>query len=576
MFGIDDAHWIDHDSWAFLLDLALDPNAILLLSARPLTNTTNNTAMKEILDHPNTIVLELEGLTTQEMVELACGMLGVDELPNQVVEIIRTRSHGVPLWCEELVETMLEMKVLQVVEQDEVIKEEDEEETEVEAEGNDESSSPTALMPLGEEHSSEAIEQQPNCTGRANRRLVLKTARRRRSSFNEEIGIGDIPIPGSLAGMVLTRIDHMSPSDQMSLKCASVIGTTFSRNMLEAVIPKHNPTAFHRSLNALAEAGIIECAIAAEVKSRMPDMHSRSFHPGSVAVHDDPHLQCSCLKDLHKSHHHTHHHKTGAKHPPVPECQTLQFVHTYIQETAYGLWTESQRQSLHEATGLYLESQAHKCVNCGGGGFIVGGHRTNETARRASTTPAASGGGRALMGASNMRNKLRRRSTQTGGSRRSSRVSSIASVAATPSLTELRDRRASQDRRLSEQVASLPSSRGQVRFDSICAADIIDLDLQDCHCDEVLAQVFPQLVHHWRAAGCVEKTLHYLLEAAVAAVATFNNMEAISLLEEAKQILRENKRSMLTQLEQATLESLFGQVKLTTLVKMDASSFNIA
>ena len=167
------------------------------------------------------------------------------------------------------------------------------------------------------------------------------------------------------------------------------------------------------------------------------------------------------------------------------------------------------------------------------------------------------------MGASNIRNKLRRRSTLTAGSHRGSRGSSIATA---PSLTELRERRASQARRLSQQGLSAEltqsTTRGQIRFDSICATDIIELDLQDCHCDEVLAQVFPQLVHHWRAAGCVEKTLHYLLEAAVAAVATFNNMEAISLLEEVKEILEGNGGELLTQLERANLESLFGQVEL--------------
>ena len=43
------------------------------------------------------------------MIELACRILTVDEVPELLQQIIRERSHGVPLWREELVETMLEL-----------------------------------------------------------------------------------------------------------------------------------------------------------------------------------------------------------------------------------------------------------------------------------------------------------------------------------------------------------------------------------------------------------------------------------------------------------------------------------
>ena len=89
-----------------------------------------------------------------------------------------------------------------------------------------------------------------------------------------------------------------------------------------------------------------------------------------------------------------------------------------------------------------------------------------------------------------------------------------------------------------------------------------DINFQNCHCDEVLADVYPHLVYHWKLAGNKAKTLHYLIEAAVASLVTFNNMEAISLLEEAEQAVCDGDigDEDFGQLQIAKLQSLFGQV----------------
>ena len=450
VFGIDDAHWIDLDSWSFLLDLALDPNAILVLTTRPLKPEQKHQVMLEILNHPHTKMITLEGLSPDGMIKLACQILKVDSIPEPMQQIIRKHSHGVPLWCEELVVTMLELQYLKMIEQDEVIMEEDEEENEDKSEDQRQEDSgtahsdnlTTALLP-----ENVGLPQ----TSSTKRKVVMQAKTRRRSAcqVSSSVGIGDIPIPDSVAGMVLTRIDHMSPSEQMTLKCAAVVGTSFNRAMLEAVVPNHNPQVFHQSLNTLAEVGIFECAVAAEVRNMHSDIHSRSVHH---LPNDDPNLHCNCLSQKHHatSLHVPHKHGiTSHIHPPVDECEMLQFVHTYIQETAYGLLTESQRRALHESAALFLESQAHKCKNCGGGGFIAGGHQPNyERKASKSATPA----GRAFVGTTNVRNKLRRRSTM--GSRRGSRMSST-SLDSFGSLSDLQ-------RAMSSHVHTIPTNTSRI------------------------------------------------------------------------------------------------------------------
>ena len=63
-------------------------------------------------------------------------------------------------------------------------------------------------------------------------------------------------------------------------------------------------------------------------------------------------------------------------------------------------------------------------------------------------------------------------------------------------------------------------------------------------------------------AGDMHKTLEYLIQAGSAAVSTFNNMEALSLLHEAKHIMEEHGETLLTEVEHARLESLIAQVWL--------------
>ena len=52
-----------------------------------------------------------------------------------------------------------------------------------------------------------------------------------------------------------------------------------------------------------------------------------------------------------------------------------------------------------------------------------------------------------------------------------------------------------------------------------------EIDRRNCECVTILANVYPQLVRNWRAAGDVERTVHFLIQAGAAAIATNDNMQ---------------------------------------------------
>lgn len=539
MFGVDDAHWIDQHSWSFFLDLAKESKAIVLLSMMPLVFSKDKKpcpkAMEELMQLPGSKVLHLKPLKPETMVELACILLGVDDLPTPIKDIIREKTHGIPLFAEELVESMLERNVLNF---HSVVK--------------------------------------PGKLGMGTQGRKIQWLRKVSCTLNENVSLSDIPIPESINEMILSRVDHLPTTAQLTIKCAAIIGNTFSKSMLRGIIPKQFESTFDNSIRLLQGPGIIRCAVAEAYKMAIDDGNEDHFL-------DNQNFYCPCLE-------HFKHYKSGSS-PQIDErnilideqnldhCETLQFSHPIFQETIYGLWPEKQCIQLHEKAALFLESQAHKCKSCGGGGFIAGGQTTQylkKSSGSGSTGKGRMSGGniRAFMGLHGRKARERRRNKVVP-----------SNELHVPSPTQYRNRRHSIS---SNPVQTRNSSFGSMnwvsnaRFSTMSrngmgfpprressnqsnqwnplVGSMADVDLQNCQCADVLAHVYPQLIIHWKTAGNMQKTVHYLIEAANAAIATNNDMEALALLDEAKEIMQKSKKKLLSEHEMAVFESSYGQV----------------
>ena len=461
---------MDYDSWEFILDLALNSKSILVLATRPTINEDSNKLMQKIRTYPYTIWLDLPSLSSDEMLEIACQMLEVDELDEWLKEIISSRSHGIPLWCEELVEGLLEMKALEIIEY-----------------GDDEM--------------------------------------KKRCIVNLSVDLKNIPVQDSITGMVLSRIDNMNPSEQMVLKCAAIIGTKFHVDLLRAILPNGNDiSSLRASLNSLAAHGIIECSVSAAVKSRLADLRSQSLNKPQEDFFNDPYLQCSCIKNLRQLDYVSSCHILA--HQEVNNCQLLQFVHHYVYETALSLWTEQQFQALHKAAAVYLESRDYMCSNCGGEGYTL--RPTDDATEQ-----------RSIACSNPQKCHLKRyHQPERGGMDTIRLLLSNFFIDSSYIFTN-------------DQLDSQFSLLNKVRY-----------DFHNCTCDESLVHYYPRLIHHWRAAGDIQKAVYYLTATAATALATFNNMEAISVLEEAHQVAKSGRNSTaLNQIEKSKLECLYGQVK---------------
>ena len=200
------------------------------------------------------------------------------------------------------------------------------------------------------------------------------------------VDISKIVVPESVKDMVLARVDRMLPQEQATLKCASVLGCDFYRNVLQAILLRSSRSCIDLVLYNLAQESILECASLALQHQNAHNHHG--FYDFNDPVHAQHHG--------HHHHHHHHHNVASSIHAsvycgcyademtkvinlsrlmtpsgPKKHCLYMKFVNTYVQETTYSLWLEDQKKELHERAAMFLESQAHKCKSCGGGGFVA-------------------------------------------------------------------------------------------------------------------------------------------------------------------------------------------------------------
>jgi adenylate cyclase 10 len=460
VFSFDEAHWIDDDSWSFILDLAISSKSLFIISTRPIEEYNDSKRILQLKSNPNTKWLELDGLSGDEMISLACHLLNVDKIDHRLSEIICKNSHGIPLWCIELLEIMQKTSVFEIT-----------------------------------EYSDEETKSVRVC------------------SINGSIAIENIPLPDSVSGMVLARIDNMNPLEQMLIKCASIIGNVFDRDTLRAILPNETTQGmFESSLSSLIESGIIQCSVAASLRN-----HDNQ-------TDDSDSLQCSCLSTNN-----------------TDSCQMLQFRHNYIHETAASLWTEAQFKSLHETAGVYFETYARRCSNCGGGNYILKPSNDGDISDII-CSPISRHPVKLLEPIIEAEEDEDGAAYRRGGARRLSTI--IAET--NESFTDEWLRQVQQNKRGSF-LASIPGMNEDVK-----------LNFKNCQCDDILVSVYPQLVYHWKAAGNLDKTIFYLTETAVGAIVINNNMRALSLLEEVQHLL-ETHKIILTNLEKAKLERLIGQ-----------------
>ena len=198
VISLEDVHWFDSASLALLNKLASQFEPVMILAAtRPMTQPIPR-EIESLLRMPVTHHFQLDDLPADEAVQMARHLLEVSSLPEAVENLVSVRSHGNPLFVKELTLTLRDSGTLKI-------------------------SDGTARV-VGD----------------------LQEFRDRQAA-------------GSLASVIVNRIDTLTPSEQLVVKVASAIGYEFSYAILRDIFPvEQERTGIRDCLQSLCDKQVIQ------------------------------------------------------------------------------------------------------------------------------------------------------------------------------------------------------------------------------------------------------------------------------------------------------------------------------
>ena len=253
---LDDAQWMDPSSWKLLRVVRRHVSPVLVVI---LWRSDDSDGHDRLVQLASLHQIPLGPLSDTRVAELACKKLGVDQLPGPVKDALVERARGNPSYAHELVAALREEGLVTVA-------------------------GGTCSIPDG----------------------MTKEALNRR-------------LPESFQAVITSRLDRLSPAAQMTVKVASVLGDSFTLELLGVAHPGSPDSAALRG--DLAELSDHE--LLRQDRQDRPDTGEASGAAEDAAV-------------------------------------VFRFRSQLVREVVYGVMLFRQRQAIHRAVATWLE--AHREV----------------------------------------------------------------------------------------------------------------------------------------------------------------------------------------------------------------------
>lgn len=171
---VEDAHWLDSSSTELCVELAEPQNRMVVFVRRP-PGVPVPVEARRVSQLPDLRSIQLSGLEEDQAERLIGIALGVKRVPAPVVSFIRDRAEGHPFYTAELALSLRDVGAISVD--------------------------------------------------------------ARRCSIVDGTQLHRMTFPDTMHGVVTSRVDRLSPEEQMVLKVGSVVGRTFGLRPLQQIYP---------------------------------------------------------------------------------------------------------------------------------------------------------------------------------------------------------------------------------------------------------------------------------------------------------------------------------------------------
>ncbi|ODN03431.1 Adenylate cyclase type 10 [Orchesella cincta] len=364
LFVVDDAHLMDPRSWEYLVYVSKSPNVFGLFSLRRSNAGSpklQDSVTKQIYHNKNIKIIRIGGLPPNLLLPLACQIMHVKAIPQDLEKLITNKSNGVGAWIDQVLKELIRTQIIRfekdgynkmpmaVVDKKYLEKmtkvpkksfrrwaQEDNDDNIRYANAGNDAFSVGAADANAKEEIINPLE----------RVLVIKS----------DTNIHSVPVSGTLKEILLDAYDELNPNEQIILKAATVLGVRFSRQMLTRLLPSYEMWArkYDQGFNSLLEAKYFRCASGTAKQKE-----------ASSAINAKP--ECFCRDDEFTAF-------IGAmeggqsveKRPKYYSCRFMEFMKENMVEVVYDVMTEDQRAEFHLKAAKYLDSSIIRCESCGG------------------------------------------------------------------------------------------------------------------------------------------------------------------------------------------------------------------
>ncbi|XP_037023402.2 adenylate cyclase type 10 [Artibeus jamaicensis] len=501
IFIIDEGQFVDPTSWAFLEKLIQTLPIFIIMSLSPFPDTPCPSA-STIKKNRNTTYVTLGAVQPSDIRNKVCLDLNVKGIPKDLDLYLVEGSCGIPFYCEELLKNLDLHRVLD-------------------------------FQPV-------ESEEKANVTWKNLFKNVAKpTEELRKFTFGIEEGseevcrlargvrLKNLSPPASLKEISLVQLDSMSLSHQMLVRCAAIIGLTFTTELLFEILPCWNMKMMIKALAALVECNVFDCFRSGKELCRCLKQNATSFEVNFRSQSLRPtegmaHKADEELRELENE---------------VIECHIIRFCRPMMQKTAYELWLKDQKKDMHLKCARFLEDKAHKCAHCHGGDFIPYHHFMVDIRL----------------------NSLDMDSIRKMANFQEFKPEEQTNVSRTAILREFEIFPGNFS---SEKIREKILSFFDVIITKMSPSQEDIIPLESCKCEEVLEVVVMPLANHFLALGENSKALYYFLETASQYLILKDNYMAYTYLNEGERLLKtlKNDKSQSHAFESATFYTLKGQV----------------
>uniref|UniRef100_A0A2H1WSR3 SFRICE_010761 n=1 Tax=Spodoptera frugiperda TaxID=7108 RepID=A0A2H1WSR3_SPOFR len=358
---LDDLQNLDSLSWEFISMMFKTMKIFIVLSVTRGKFSAVHNWLYSVFINDNIRKMALGPLDPEWIPALACQILDVDGVSNDLCAALRSKCKGMPGLVESFIIHLFSSGALEIrrIEDTEIEEWEEEEELQF--------PEPALLHPQAlDGNNQDTLDKLIENDNKGDISICIVIDKK---ELNTNINVHNLDT------LIMIQIDSLTPYQQLLLKIASVIGDVIPRDLLENIMYENNPLITAKAIKRLFCLRILSCANTDCLNKFGRRGTSTLTILSGYSQASNPNIVCDCCFEYDA--------ENEQNLPKYAFCKLMRFRSKNSRKTCYELLPMNQKKEFHTRIVNYLENNKQKCTSCGGTVMVVQSmlSLTNEASR---------------------------------------------------------------------------------------------------------------------------------------------------------------------------------------------------